>query len=197
MKKIQINELFTNYLNDREKGLEPLLEAIRRKALLKFKDEDVTQDFLIEMWTFLAELPEDEDRTGKPSFLALLNQILLWRYIALKAQTPIEEQLPEIPGVNGEPISTQDTIDLLQFKEVSWQELGRGRRIEDVGYKKLDDEFLQEVADMLLTGKTQDQVAAALGIDREVLHRKILRHIKKEKKTPTDRFWHFFYANYM
>ena len=173
MKKIQINELFTNYLNDREKGLEPLLEAIRRKALLKFKDEDVTQDFLIEMWTFLAELPEDEDRTGKPSFLALLNQILLWRYIALKAQTPIEEQLPEIPGVNGEPISTQDTIDLLQFKEVSWQELGRGRRIEDVGYKKLDDEFLQEVADMLLTGKTQDQVAAALGIDREVLHRKI------------------------
>ena len=185
MKKIQINELFTNYLNDREKGLEPLLEAIRRKALLKFKDEDATQDFLISIWELLPTLTEEVEGKRGGGFKSFVEQRLRWVKLNNKrdaSRKDAEYQLPELFEDDGEPISTQDTVDLLQFKEVSWQELGCERGIEEVGYKELDDEFLQEVANMLLTGKSLDQIALTFRIGREYLQQKVARHLNSTKK---------------
>jgi hypothetical protein len=185
MVKKTINELFAAYLNDRELGLEPLLEEIRKTAILKFRDEDKAQDFVIEMWKLLPTLIIEVKGKKGGGFFTFLKQRLRWRNINNKTRIQKrqkEAQLPELTDEDGELKSTQDTIDLLQYKGVSWQELGRKRGIEDYGYQEIDDEFLQDVSNMLLTGKTQDQIAAALGTSREVLHRKILRHLEKLAK---------------
>ena len=177
MKKIQINELFKNYLNHRETGLEPLLEAISKKALLKLRDEDAAQDFVIDMMELLPTLTNEIDASGA-TFLALLNQRLRWRGVNSRTRVSKEEQFPELFEEDGEIMSTQDTIDILQWNNRP------SEPVDDYDYHSsasIDDDFLRSVADMLLRGKTQDQVAAYFGISREVLHRKILRHLESAK----------------
>ena len=178
MKKIQINELFKNYLNHRETGLEPLLEAISKKALLKLRDEDAAQDFVIDMMELLPTLTNEIDASGA-TFLALLNQRLRWRGINSRTRVSKEEQFPELFEEDGEIMSTQDTIDILQWNNRS------SEPVDDYDYRlsaSIDDDFLRSVADMLLRGQTLDQIALKFGIDREYLQQKVSRHLNSPKK---------------
>jgi RNA polymerase sigma factor (sigma-70 family) len=167
-----LNLLFDAYKADAVAGLEPLLTAIRIRAVNVLQDEDLAQEFLIDLRPALFELPEGGN------FAAWINIRLRWT--ALHAHRDDARNNKEVPasyvelgfGAEDSPMNNEDKLDLLAFKDAT-------RRDLPVDLTQITDPTLRKLAESLLQGYTQEEAAQQLGVSLGSIKQRLFRNRKK------------------
>jgi RNA polymerase sigma factor (sigma-70 family) len=162
-----LNLLFDAYKVDQVAGLEPLLAAIRVRAVNVLQDEDLAQDFLIDLLPALAKLPEG-------SFAGWINVRLRWARLHAYRDDLRRKEVPASYvdlGDEEEPMSNEDKLDLLALKDTS-----RGL---PVNLEEIDDPILRKLAESLLQGYTQDEAAQQIGVSLGSIKQRLFRNRKK------------------
>jgi len=167
-----LNLLFDAYKADPVGGLEPLLTAVRVRAINVLQDEDQAQDFLIDLLPALEELPEGGN------FSAWINIRLRWT--ALHAHRDDSRNNKEVPasyvdlGFDDEdsPMSNEDKLDVLAYKDTA-------RRDLPVDLTEITDPTLRKLAELLLQGFTQEEAAQQMSVSLGSIKQRLFRNRQK------------------
>lgn len=160
-----LNALYEAYCMDRDAGLEPLLAAVSKAAANMFDDQDAAQELIIFVWAVLPTLKI------KSSFAAYLHRLASWRRIdgwrraAKRAEH--EQQPPVIIDHDGHQLSDEESLSRLLYES---------DRDTTVHPEVITSPFIRAVAEMLLDGLTQAEVAASLGLSPVALRGRLYRH---------------------
>jgi DNA-directed RNA polymerase specialized sigma24 family protein len=172
-----LNALFATYLQDPENGLEPLIAKVRSIAKRTYHDDDMAQQFAMMVWQSLPKL------TDIPcSFGGWVYRRLQWRRIDfIRALQPIldhESQAPEMVGEDGESLTDDESFDILAFNAMD-----AGAEL-DLRLETISDPFVQSVAQHLIEGHTQDEIADRLGVKPSTLRSRLLRYRHANEAAP-------------
>ena len=167
-----LNLLFAAHKADPIGGLEPLLVAVRIRAVNVLQDEDQAQDFLIDLLPALEELPEGGNFSG------WINIRLRWT--ALHAHRDDARNNKEIPasyvdlGFDEEesPMGNEDKLDLLAFKDATRHDL-------PIDLTQITDPTLRKLAELLLQGYTQEEAAQQMGVSVGSIKQRLFRNRRK------------------
>jgi DNA-directed RNA polymerase specialized sigma24 family protein len=184
MKAERLNSFFADYQADLEKGLNPLLSAVRSIALHVFLDEDAAQDFTIGVWQVLPTLSS----TG--SFARWLHQRLNWRVQdhrrCAEHRADWMQQAPESLDEDGESLSNEESLELVSFR---WrQSIGELNSAFEPARKSPDldsiaDPTVRMVAEMMLSGQSQVEIAQALGLNINTLRSRLSYYRHRQRKS--------------
>lgn len=168
-----INALYTSYLEDPESGCAALLAAILRLAKITFHDDDDAQDFTIMTWQCLPDL------VGMPCTLGgWIWRQLQWRRIdnirAHQCRLSHEIPVPRIMDHSDEPLLAEETLDLIAHNS-AWHALTE--RVGNLG--RISDPFIRRVAQDLIAGYTQDEIALRLDCNPSTLRSRLSRYRRR------------------
>lgn len=172
MKSARLNALYANYQAGPEIGLDPLLSAVRARAYRMLQDPDFAQDMTIDVWQLLPTL---EIHT---SFTAWLATRLRWRVTDQQRLVTREadrmQQPPVIIGEDDEPLSHDESLELVSYR---WHKSTGQLAIKEPkpDLDSIHDPVIRQTADMILDGKTQAEVAAALNLKPATLRKRLQR----------------------
>jgi DNA-directed RNA polymerase specialized sigma24 family protein len=175
MATTNLNSLFAEYKANPDARLDPLLEAIRKRALRFLGDEDAVQDFLLEVWPLLADL---EIQT---SFLAWITVRLRWRnadhHRAMETEADRLQQIPTMYGDDDEEQLTDiEAAEVLMFEQMSKSGGLEPAYFDQTRMDAIEDQTIRQVAEMVLAGATQQEAAAQLGLSTEALWLRLFRY---------------------
>jgi DNA-directed RNA polymerase specialized sigma24 family protein len=167
---LALNTLFEAYLQDPEKGLEPLLRKVRSVAHRTMHDDDRSQDFTIMVWQALPDLKD-----LPCSFGGWIYRRLQWRQVDfIRADQPLlkhEEQVPEMAGDDGETLGYEDCLDILTYRGM------KDATVElDTKLERINDPFVRRVAGYLVAGYTQAEIAKKMSIKPATLRKRLERY---------------------
>lgn len=159
-----LDRAYETYRADPAAELDPLLQAVLRKAQAVLQDDDQAQSFVIDIWDVLPSLVIER------SFESWLNIRLRWhRSKAIAAANRSrEEQAPMLHGEDDEPLTEGDVLDILAHRAAP-------RPDHEPDLDAIEDPFLRDVAALLLEGHTQAETAQQLGINPSTLRKRLQR----------------------
>jgi DNA-directed RNA polymerase specialized sigma24 family protein len=169
-----LNQLYSTYVeNPTSYNLDDLLTAIRKVAMSVFHDDDQAQDFLVEVWPLLPELKIRDNFNG------WLRTRLYWRDLNNHTanQSCREEQPPVMFDDDGEQMTDEEVLALLDYQH----KLRQPKAIE-VDLSTIDDPIVRYIAERLLQGYTQTEIAAEMGINRQTLYQRLYRYRSKSQR---------------
>lgn len=175
MGKRDLDSLHAGYVADPIAGLEPLLIAVRRKALAILRNDDAAQDFVIGVWQALPKLSINR------SFVSWLQVRLRWHQsnVRRSAKSSREEQPPELFGDDGESLSHEEVLDLLAYKHAQSQPKPEPSPDLD----SIDDPMIRRVAELLLLGYSQTECADKLNLKPPALRQRLRRYRATHQET--------------
>jgi hypothetical protein len=169
MRANHLNAAYKAYLDSNKTDVEPLLSEVRIKAFMVSHDEDVSQTVAIDTWRHLPALHI------KTSFSAWVKRRIKWRNSErFRMMTSSPQQIPTGHDDEGS-LSDDEIADILLFNHSN-----EDSPLHDI---KVDNPFLQRVADFLLLGHSQQYIAKALDIEPSTLRKRIERYRNKQLKT--------------
>jgi DNA-directed RNA polymerase specialized sigma24 family protein len=167
---ITLNTVCAAYLQNPEKGREPLLAKVRNVARRAFQDDDDAQEFVIMTWQSLPDL-----RDLPWTLSGWIWRRLQWRRIDYirggRSLLAHEMQVPNMMDENGDPMSVEESLDLLAFESTLDTFSERVGKLESIS-----DRFVRRVGVYLLAGYTQDEIAARLGVNPATLRSRLSRY---------------------
>ena len=169
MRSTPINSIYTNYLVDSAAHETALFQAATRRAMNILQDEDEAQDFVLGVWQALPGLTITE------SFSAWLNVRLRWHSLRAFRRASQNKELAASyidfpPDDDGEQIGNDDKLAILAFRHDS--------KVREAGLPDMDailDPFIRQVANLLLVGHTQDEIADILCVKPATLRKRLQR----------------------
>jgi DNA-directed RNA polymerase specialized sigma24 family protein len=164
---ITLNSVCAAYVQNPEKGQEPLLAKVRNMAKRAFQDEDDAQEFVIMTWK---SLPDLKDLPWTLS--GWIWRRLQWRRIdyirGCQSLLAHEVQVPEMADENGDSLSAEESLDLLAFESTLDTFTERFGKLDSISHP-----FVRRVAHSLLYGYTQDEIAVRLGVNPATLRSRL------------------------
>lgn len=179
MKAATLNALFRAYHADPASQLDPLLIAVRRTALRVLLDEDAAQAFVVEIWQLLPDLK------AKGSFSAFIRRRLYWRSVDrarhLERTADWMQPAPLRHDEDGELLSVEESLELVGFEwNRSTGQLTEAFEDErpQPDLSSIGDPVIRTAAELIHQGRTQAQVADALGLSHAALRMRLARYRK-------------------
>jgi RNA polymerase sigma factor (sigma-70 family) len=168
-----LNALYATYKVSPKVGLEPLLAEARRLALRVMQDEDFAQDAVTDLWQVLPDLELPAGTSFSGWFLTRLR----WRSID-RRRRPVREEQPPVMGADdeGEPLTDDESLSALCFHQSAPVEIPD---TED-RIAAIEDPFIRQVADLLLDGLSQAEIAEQLGVSVGALEQRLYRYRTKK-----------------
>ena len=163
---MNINDLFAAYCQDHNQ-LEPLLTAARRLALRVTRNEDFAQQAITDLWTLLPNL----DLPVDTSFYGWLMTRLRWRSLDGQRRTTKEIPPPTLEDEDGNALTDDETLGALAFHHSAPVEISD---IED-RIAAIPDPFVRQVADLMLDGLSQKEIANQVGVGLAALKKRLQR----------------------
>ena len=168
-----LDAAFSSYCEDREANRDALLVAVRNKGLRVFKyhhvpdPEDAAQDLMIDVWKHVAGLPSD------CKFNSWLNGRMHLHVMRIFASD--SDAMSHLTAGPIDPAISQEEY-LSRFQSA--------QRVTPTPEPDLgllaDKPLLKKIADGLLCGFTQEEVARSLGMSTRDLKAK-LHYVRKKK----------------
>ena len=166
-----LNLLFDAYKADPVGGLEPLLIAVRIRAVNVLQDEDQAQDFLIRLLPDLPGLPDG-------NFAGWIGVRLRWA--RLNNHRDDARNVKEIAASyvdmgfddEGSPMGNEDKLDILNYKDTAHRDL-------PVDLTQITDPTLRKLAELLLQGYTQEEAAQQMGVSLGSIKQRLFRNRQK------------------
>jgi DNA-directed RNA polymerase specialized sigma24 family protein len=173
MRADRLNALYADYLINREVNLEPLLEGVRRVALRMLHDDDDAQELTK---TVSDKLPSLEV-TG--SFAAFLHRLAIWRRIdyrrSRQSQQTWERQPPVMFDISGDRLSDVEVLDLLAANNTPGDDPYPDLTV-------ISDPLVRRIAELLLEGFTQGEIAHQLEMRPGTVRQRIRRYRASQLK---------------
>jgi RNA polymerase sigma factor (sigma-70 family) len=162
--------LYAAYLQDPEKWQQALLAQVHGVAMKAFRDDDKAQEFAIMTWRRLPTINDE------PKALAgWIWTRLQWRrrdYMrASQWLVDHEVQVPDMVDDDGDPLSAEESLDLLMSEATHDVFTGLRRGLDGIS-----DPLARRVAQDLRAGFTQDEIALRLGINPSTLRSRLSRY---------------------
>jgi RNA polymerase sigma factor (sigma-70 family) len=169
MRSAPINNIYAKYLVDPAAHETALFQAATRRAINVLQDEDEAQDFVLGVWQALPGLAITE------SFSAWLNVRLRWHSLHAFRRADQNKELAASyisfpPDEDCEPLGNDDKLAILAFRYES--------KVKDAGLPDIHailDPFIRQVANLLLVGHTQDEIASILCVKPATLRKRLQR----------------------
>lgn len=162
-----MNNLYSSYLEAPESGRDQLLTEVHRLATRSFHDADDAQEFTIMTWQSLPDLGSLQFTFG----VWIWRQIQWRRIDYVRARRRHELPLPHLTDGVGDPLSADEITDLM-WHQSGWPALTE--RIGSLG--RISDGFIFRVAQDLIAGYTQDEIALRLGCKPSTLRSRLSRY---------------------
>lgn len=152
-------------------NLDDLLRAIRRKAVSILRDDDAAQDFIVNLWQILPDLEIES------SFSAYLHVKLRWASVDAVRRSQVrgrEQQVPDFHDEEGNALSDTESLDVLPYRHL----VSEGADIE-TDTSLIEDPVIRQIADLLMQGFSQSEIATRLGMSTAAVKMRLLRHRAK------------------